>query len=57
LKKVETLLPPQMFVRVHRSYIVSTKYIDRVEGNQIHIGDKKIPIGKSYRNSFMKLIF
>lgn len=53
LKKVESMLPEKMFVRVHRSYIVSLKHIDYVMGNTIYIGDDEVPIGKSYRDNFL----
>lgn len=55
LKKVESILPEKYFVRIHRSYIVSIKYIDCIEGNQVFIGDKSLPIGKSYRESFLRM--
>ena len=56
LKKVEALLPANLFVRVHRSYIVSLKHIDQVEGTTIFMGDTIIPIGKSFKENFMKLL-
>lgn len=55
LKKAELSLPDKNFVRVHRSYIVSIKYIDYIEGNRIFIDDSEIPIGKSYKDEFLKL--
>lgn len=44
------------FARVHRSYIVSIEKISYVEGNRISICERILPIGKAYREDFMKLI-
>jgi len=56
LKDVEKMLPPDLFPRVHRSFIASISKIDKVEGNMITIDDSIIPIGKNYKESFMKLL-
>lgn len=51
----EELLPSKKFVRVHKSYIVNTSKIERMSGNQIHLINKKsIPLGRAYKNTFMK---
>jgi DNA-binding LytR/AlgR family response regulator len=57
LKKIELVLPGNLFIRVHKSYIVSLRYIDSIDGNQIKIKDKIIPIGKFYRKSIISLMF
>lgn len=49
LKDLAEKLPEKRFIRIHKSYIVSVKKIDSLEGNQIEIGDKRLPIGKSYK--------
>ncbi|MDM8161605.1 LytTR family DNA-binding domain-containing protein [Labilibaculum sp. K2S] len=56
IKKMEELLPENLFPRVHKSFIISLQLIDSIEGNQIEIGDRKIPIGQMYRQAFMDLI-
>lgn len=56
VKKMEELLPPKLFPRVHKSFIVSLNAIDSIEGNQIKINDRKIPIGQIYRQGFIELI-
>lgn len=48
------LLPSNLFVRVHRSYIVSLSKIDTIQRNRIVIGDKWIPIGNLYKEDFLK---
>ena len=46
---IEKNLPTELFVRTHKSYIVSIKKIDQLEGNVIRIGKSTIPIGNYYR--------
>jgi DNA-binding LytR/AlgR family response regulator len=56
LKVVEEKLPPQDYLRVHRSYIIKIDIIEKVEDNTIFSSRKSIPIGKSYREEvFRKL--
>lgn len=43
-------LPNDLFVRVHRSYIVSISKIEKVEKNRVVIADKWIPVGNSYKD-------
>lgn len=57
MKKLETQLPKEQFIRIHKSYIVSIDKIEVLEGNQVVIGKMKLPIGASYREEVMKRIF
>lgn len=56
MKKVLEKLPPDEFVRVHRSYIVPVNRIDAIRARTIIIESAKIPIGKSYESDFNKRI-
>jgi len=49
LKQLEENLPERSFLRVHKSFIISISRIDRIEGNEIFIGQSAVPIGKTYR--------
>lgn len=55
LKEIEEQLQAP-FIRVHHSYIVNIKMLDKVQDNQIYIGSKQIPISDKFRNQFMELI-
>jgi two-component system, LytTR family, response regulator len=46
---MENLLPPDNFLRVHKSYIVAINKIENIERNMIKIGEQRIPVGASYR--------
>lgn len=56
LKVMEDALPDELFMRVHRSYIINLAKISSVDGNTIIAGDFNIPIGASYRELFLKRI-
>jgi len=49
-------LPAGEFVRIHRSYVVAVGKIDTIETNHVRIGDRKLPIGDSYRDDLLQLI-
>ncbi|HTF80255.1 MAG TPA: LytTR family DNA-binding domain-containing protein [Cytophagales bacterium] len=49
MKSLEVKLGGGNFLRVHRSYIVNINKIDYIEGNDIYISLKTIPIGASYK--------
>ncbi len=53
MKDIESKLPANSFVRVHRSYIVSIDKITLLDENTVVISEKTIPIGKSYRDGLM----
>ena len=57
MKAIENQLPPSLFKRVHRSFIVNLKAISSIEDNSVVIkvteGRKVIPIGKSYRDQLL----
>lgn len=57
LKAIEDQLPPDQFMRVHKSYIVNLKKISEVEGNIIVIGDGiNIPVSKLYKDKFQEYL-
>lgn len=55
LKELEEQLPHDIFVRIHKSYIVSVKKILSLEGNLIEISDRRLPVGKSYRKEVERI--
>lgn len=52
LKKLEEELPPEKFMRIHRSFIVALNKIDHIERNQIIISNQRITIAEQYRPAF-----
>lgn len=52
MKSFEKKLPPELFIRTHRSYIIAKEKIDFIEKNRIKILDELIPIGQTYQEKF-----
>lgn len=53
LRNMEENLDPKLFIRVHKSFIVSIARIDAIENNDIIIQSTRIPISRNYRDSVM----
>jgi DNA-binding LytR/AlgR family response regulator len=53
-KAVEDYLPPDRFIRVHKSYIVAAERIESIEGNDIRIGQAHIPISRTQKDEVME---
>ena len=56
MKSIEDHLPNDIFVRVHRSYIVNINKIKIIERNRIVFDKLYIPISDSYKERFMELL-
>ncbi len=57
LKNMESALPTDMFMRVHRSYIINTNHISSYTKGRIFLDtDDYVPIGDSYKEAFAELV-
>ena len=54
ISQIEEKLPPQHFLRIHRSFIVSLAKIKQFSMSQLSIGDQNLPIGNIYRKEVMR---
>lgn len=52
MKELLLQLPGKYFFRIHKSFIISLKFLDAIENHQVKIGNKVFPIGATYRNEF-----
>ena len=52
---MQNMLPQHLFMRIHRSFIVSLNKITAFTKNDIEIGKVEIPVGRSYPDVFKKL--
>ncbi len=59
LRNLEATLPTNMFMRIHKSYIVRIDKIKALYGSQLKIEGVQayIPIGKSYKDMVQKTLF
>jgi len=56
MNEVETLLPPNAFIRIHRSYVVARKCVTKIDKKSIWIGQTELPIGSGYHQQIDRLI-
>lgn len=52
-RAVEEFLPSRLFIRTHKSYIISAAMVDSIEGNDIRIGQHFIPVSRNLREEVM----
>ena len=51
LKRMEELLPPDLFCRVHRSFIVAIGKVVSFDNNMLDLNTGQIPVGEQYKGS------
>jgi len=56
LKLLETKLPSERFMRVHRSFIVNLKKIETIERSRIVFGKTYIPVSEQYKDKFQEFL-
>jgi len=56
LKKLEEALPTKDFLRIHKSYLVSLPQVDAVAGNEVFVGEDRLPVGRAYREEVQRVV-
>ncbi len=56
LKKIMEMVPPDKFVRIHRSYIISIDKIQNIRNRKVRLNIAELPTGASYFDNLKKLI-
>lgn len=56
IKSLEEQLPADIFIKVHKSFIVNVNKIKSIEGNILDIGNEKITISQSLREKVINEI-
>jgi DNA-binding LytR/AlgR family response regulator len=56
LKLLESKLPDNKFMRVHRSFIVNLEKIDTIERSRIVFGKEYIPVSDQYKDRFQEYL-
>jgi two-component system, LytTR family, response regulator len=51
MKTLEESLPTERFIRIHKSYIISTTQVTAVRKNTLFIGNTELPVGENYRDT------
>ena len=54
---MESDLPADKFIRVHRSFIVNTEHISGYTKGRVYLaGDDYVPIGDNYKEAFNAIV-
>lgn len=56
LQKFSEVLPKKHFVQTHRSFIINLNFINNINVDMIVVGDKEVPLSKTYKEDFIKKI-
>jgi two-component system, LytTR family, response regulator len=56
LKQLEKELPPERFLRVHRSYLVSLEKIELIDGSNLVIKGKQIPVSRTLQDAIFNTL-
>ncbi len=56
LKHFASKLPNKVFMKIHRSFIINLSKVEYLEGNQVCLASKLIPLAATYRDKFYKAI-
>jgi len=55
MKTIEEQLPTTEFIRIHKSYIISVKFISAIRKSSVFIDALELPVGDSYRDAVTAL--
>jgi DNA-binding LytR/AlgR family response regulator len=56
MRVMEERLPPQEFIRIHKSFIIPVSRIHSIRKSQLRVGDKDFPLSDHYRENLYKTI-
>ena len=56
LTKIEGKLPPERFIRIHKSFIVPLNRIQAFTSTTVEIENRELPIGRSYKSIVLKTL-
>lgn len=56
LKNLETELPTNQFIRIHKSTLIAIRAITAIRKNSLFLGEKEFSIGETYRDTIEKLL-
>jgi DNA-binding LytR/AlgR family response regulator len=56
LKSLEGQLPANEFIKIHQSYLVNCSRISAIEGNEIKIEQRSLPISRNYKDDVMEMV-
>lgn len=56
ISSLEETLPPQAFIRIHRSFIIALNKIDSYNSEMVEVAKKKLPISRMYKHEVGRVL-
>jgi two-component system, LytTR family, response regulator len=56
LSNAEESLPAELFIKIHKSYIINTTHIQKITGDSVWLNNTELPISRSSKDDLMKRI-
>ena len=56
MKSIEEQLPSSVFLRIHKSYIVSKEYVTSLKKSSIFIENIELPVGDTYKEAVAEYV-
>jgi DNA-binding LytR/AlgR family response regulator len=56
LKNWVDRLPSDIFIQIHKSYIINSKEVNKISGNEIYLNGNRIPIGRTYKQDLLTFL-
>lgn len=54
VKTIASQLPPALFARISKSYIVNVQHITSFDSELVYVNEHELPLGQIYRDEFIK---
>jgi DNA-binding LytR/AlgR family response regulator len=56
ISQIETMLPKNIFVRTHRSFIINKNLVQKIEAGTVYIGKFEVPVGANHKDAFLEAL-
>jgi len=53
IRKILESLPAEDFMRIHKSWVINTKHIEFIEGNQVKVSEHCLPVSPVHREELL----
>lgn len=57
LNNLERTLPPEYFLRVHKSFIVARQRVRQLDGDELLVGAARVPVARARKRSVVEALF